>query len=387
MKASFHVDTGLLPTFKKTSGADGTDGWFNIGKHGLAFGASLGAQAIDIFVLQMMQDTDDPNNRDLTTLKDEIETIAIDMRLYCSTEYRNSECMKGEHASATLEFGINIVGSLTLPDGDKAVCFKDTVANVEDFMRSLDSPSEQGPTITSVKEEMPSPSQFDAPHGVVESTDYDFCQGAADCNEAPEANDNWSDPAPTYYSTQVEMAEPGEFYDGIKLYPANKVNVTLTKPATSKIYEYMSVRFTGHEPGFEAIGEVTFTNIVTPAAAYSSAVEPEPAFCTTHLTTADLASSMALTADPARRLDAVDALSVTLARQTLENLHGAHKLFHAYHQEKERLVRRAIEGYAVVAVLALLFATSCGHFLRMQKWNAVATDDEERLVEEGIATE
>ena len=100
-------------------------------------------------------------------------------------------------------------------------------------------------------------------------------------NEAPEANDNWSDPAPTYYSTQVEMAEPGEFYDGIKLYPANKVNVTLTKPATSKIYEYMSVRFTGHEPGFEAIGEVTFTNIVTPAAAYSSAVEPEPAFCTT----------------------------------------------------------------------------------------------------------
>jgi len=41
----------------------------------------------------------------------------------------------------------------------------------------------------------------------------------------------------------------------------------------------------------------------------------------------------------------------------------------------------------VVAVLALLFAKSCGHFLRMQKWNAVATDDEERLVEEGIATE
>jgi hypothetical protein len=92
----------------------------------------------------------------------------------------------------------------------------------------------------------------------------------------------------------------------------------------------------------------------------------------------------------ANSLDATTSKKIAL--QTLKKLHGAHrtgkKLFQQYKDEKERLVRKTIIEYGVVAFFALIFAGGAWRYLpSIRKRYEVAPTDEDVHVEGGLAAQ
>jgi hypothetical protein len=270
------------------------------------------------------------------------------------------------------------------------MCFSDTVINIEKFLRKLTGDGRRLQT-TSHAEMV---TQGDMPGGVTPSI------GMA---------------GPTEVITFPVMGE--YISDGDKVFEINQMIIKITPPDNAggtRAYATAEVDLRGPDPTFNFMADFLAGNTKGPM--FNSPPIPHldlptPDFCNSasamvlnvKAITGDMEKEVATEVDEmdledvgdstARRLTGVGAnqASKNIAVHVLKKLHSTTEMFQAYKQEKARLVRMAFIQYSVAAVLALALLFSAGavarHSVRARKWDALAVNDEQGLLEGGENTQ
>jgi hypothetical protein len=341
----FSTYMGMLPKYP-LAGSKGMHGGIAIGTDGFGFELSIGPQILDILLTQIPEEG----------LPDKVDTI--DFQVFVKQDFT---------VGPKLNLALDFKG-----EDDLQVCFSDTIANVAGAMatmefRRLDAVSDE---VVDLEGDIPGMSPSIAVEGTTEIITFHKPPG-----------------------------EPPFFLsDGSSAYEGTEVLVAVTPPDDSGLnrnYASLNFTMTGPDPTFKFMTDFMITQIDQPLT-YLPLAPPD--FCKKMMTVSDLMpmedeaeeviDDMDLNevGDPvARRTKGVEEPSKKIAVALLKKLHAhrysAQAMLKAYHQEKDRLVRRAYIGYSVAAVLALALLFTAGtlfrHSLRVRKFDAIAVNDVE----------
>jgi hypothetical protein len=344
---NFGVQVALLPKFPPIE--TGTEGKIQIAEDGFGIALMLGPQVLDIALSQIPE----------PGLPDAVDTIGFVAAVH------------SDDAGPTVSFALDFKGVEPLQ-----LCFSDTVMNVAQFVQKLDLEGRR------LQEIVP----------------------AEDVPGAPTITQN----GPTQIITFRKCPEcSGEFIsDGTTAYAIHQIELALTPPdneGANREYASAEVTLTGPEPTFAFKVQAIVGGTKGPmfgSAPIHALDLPVPEFCESDAAmklnvaaiTQDMEQEVAVEVGEMDLEDVGDSTArrltdtkKNLAVHVLKKMNSATEMFKAYKQEKDRLVRMAFIQYSVIAVLALALLFSAGavarHSFRVQKWDALAANDEEALRE------